>query len=202
LGFEVIERFSTTPDSTYVACRDLRHERPAVIFRSKAVNSKKRERLQQFERLVNQAQSQQIGAATQIPKSTRRKLSTFFSQISLEKMTIHQSRAISKGCFNDCLRIFCSPEEPIHLWVDPKTKTVAATLLHQVAHAERCEIQGGRVRYITNWLRELPEAVLDDLEQGLPFDASLIEYAGYIEAHAKNRTESVCRMMTCSGSYY
>ena len=198
LGFEVLERFNQAPGTEYLACRDLRHERPATMQQKRGVTDKRQRLLQQFDQLVERAVDSTVGATISLPESTLNKLSTFFSQISLEKITIHRSQAISKGCFNDCQKIYCSAEEPINAWIQPDAKQISTNLLIQVAHAERCEIQGGRERYITNWLRDLPASLLDKLQQGSGFDASKIRYAKYIEAHARNRAKSVCRRMLCS----
>ncbi|MES9833553.1 MAG: hypothetical protein ABW139_15060 [Candidatus Thiodiazotropha sp. DIVDIV] len=197
-GFEVLERFNTAPGAEFVACRDLRHERPATVSRATTISSQKRLLSQQFNKLALLAQKGQVGESYHLPKSTQKTLSTYFSQISLDKITIHRSKAIETGCFNDCQRIYCSLKEPIDHWTKPNTAQIAASLLHQVAHAERCDIQGGRERFITNWLRSLPDEVINSLEQGSPFDASQIHYENYIERHAQNRTESVCRRILCS----
>ncbi|MCG7874339.1 MAG: hypothetical protein N0C81_08105 [Candidatus Thiodiazotropha lotti] len=197
LGFEVLERFNQAPGAEYMACRDLRHERPATLQQKTVVNDKRQRLLQQFDQLVERAIETQLGETVNIPESTLNKLSTFFSQVSLEKITIHRSQAISKGCFNDCQKIYCSVDEPVNRWVEPNSKRISTKLLIQVAHAERCEIQGGRERYITNWLRDLPVSLLDKLRQESRIDASKIRYAKYIEAHAKNRAKSVCRRMLC-----
>ncbi len=197
-GFEVLERFDSGPGTEFVACRDLRHERPATVNRATTVRSSKRLLSQQFNRLVRLAQNSQVGKTYHLPKSTQKILTTYFSQISLDRITIHQSKAIETGCFNDCQRIYCSLKEPVENWIKPNRGQIASSLLHQVAHAERCDIQGGRERFITNWLDNLPDEVINSLEQGTPFDASNIHYENYIERHAQNRTESVCRRIHCS----
>jgi hypothetical protein len=165
---------------------------------NKALNDKRQIVLKQFDQLVERAAETQLGDTAHLAKSTLNKLSTFFSQISLEQITIHRSQAITKGCFNDCQKIYCSADVPINEWTRPGAKPISTRLLIQVAHAERCEIQGGRERYITNWLRQLPMTMLKDLQQNRGIDASQIRYAKYIEAHARNRAQSVCRRMRCS----
>jgi hypothetical protein len=158
----------------------------------------KRQLVQQFNQLARLADKAQVGKTYHLPKSTQKKLSTFFSNIRLDQITIHQSSAISKGCFNDCQKIYCSSKQSIDHWVDPNSEQIATSLLHQVAHAERCEILGGRERFLSTRLERLPEDVLDSLEQGTLFDATNIHYENYIERHARNRTESVCRRLYCA----
>jgi hypothetical protein len=181
-----------------MACRDLRHERPANQKPNKTLNDKRQIVLKHFNQLVERASETQLGETARLADSTLNKLSTFFSQISLEQITIHRSQAISRGCFNDCQKIYCSADEPISDWIRPDAKQISSRLLVQVAHAERCEIQGGRERYISNWLRDLPATLLENLEQNNSIDATQIRYAKYIEAHARNRAQSVCRRMRCS----
>ncbi|MEJ2620944.1 MAG: hypothetical protein P8163_11925 [Candidatus Thiodiazotropha sp.] len=198
IGFEILERFNQVPGAEYMACRDLRHERPRNQQQNKMHNNKRQILLKQFDQLVNRASEAQLGEAARLADSTLSKLSNFFSQISLEQITIHRSQAISRGCFNDCQKIYCSANEPVSDWIRPDAKQISSRLLIQVAHAERCEIQGGRERYISNWLRELPETLLENLQQHKGIDATQIQYAKYIETHAKNRAKSVCRRMRCS----
>jgi hypothetical protein len=198
LGFEILERFNQPPGAVYMACRDLRHERPSSQKQNKALNDKRQIVLKQFDQLAERAAKTELGEATPLAASTLKKLATFFSQISLEQITIHRSQAISRGCFNDCQKIYCSVDEPISDWTRPGAKQVSRRLLIQVAHAERCEIQGGRERYISNWMRELPATLLEDLQHNNPIDATQIRYAKYIEAHAGNRAQSVCRRINCS----
>ena len=197
-GFEVIQRFSNTPGASFVACRDLRHERPAITNRATLTSTKKQELLQHFSQLVSQVQQRRIGEPLHLPKPTLDKLSSFFSHIQLDKVTIHRSEALEKGCFTDCQEIYCSSNERLDNWIDPKSTRIPSGLLHQLAHAERCEIKGGRERFLLAWLRHLPDELLTTLEQGKPIDANRIHFVMYMERHAKNRTESICRRIHCT----
>jgi hypothetical protein len=196
-GFEVIQRFNSSPGTSFIACRDQRHERPPTIDRKSTVSDQKQQLLEQFNQLIKLAHDAQMGPPHHLPKSIQNKLSAFFFLIHLDKITIHQSQAISKGCFNDCQRVYCSTEQPLETWIQPNISAISINLLHQVAYAERCELLGGRERFVLSRLQPLPDEVLKNLEQGQPFDASRIHYANTIERHVTNRTESICRRVHC-----
>jgi hypothetical protein len=168
-----------------------------MIDNTTTVSDRKHQLLEQFNQLVALVQDAQVGSSHHLPKSIQNKLSTFFFLIHLDKITIHQSQAISSGCFNDCQRIYCSTEQPLDYWTQPNISAIAISLLHQVAYAERCELLGGRERFLLTRLKRLPEGVLASLEQGQPFDASRIHYTNSLERQVTNRTESVCRRTRC-----
>ncbi|MCU7922199.1 MAG: hypothetical protein KZQ88_05825 [Candidatus Thiodiazotropha sp. (ex Dulcina madagascariensis)] len=198
-GFEVLQRFTDSPGTAFSACRDLRHERPAVMNRSSTnlVSAKRQQLLEHFNKLIAAIEKQRIGETHRLPKASLEKLSIFFSGFDLDSIELGQSKALSKGCFTDCQRIFCASGSQVNAWTDPQTPTLSIKLLHQLAHAERCEIQGGRERFVLSWIRHLPDEVLTSLERGDPIDTDQIHFAMYMENHAKNRAESVCRRLRC-----
>ncbi|MCU7929817.1 MAG: hypothetical protein KZQ90_03375 [Candidatus Thiodiazotropha sp. (ex Codakia rugifera)] len=198
-GFEVIQQFKGNSGTAFSACRDLRHERPPNLNRSSSnlATAKKRQVLEHFNRLMKEIERQQVGQSLRLPKASLNQLSIFFSGLNLETIKLGQSKALSKGCFTDCRQIFCADNSQIIAWTDPQSPILSMQLLHQLAHAERCEIQGGRERFVLSWLRHLPEDVLTSLERGDPIDTEQIHFAMFMENHAKNRAESVCRRLRC-----
>ncbi|MCG8022484.1 MAG: hypothetical protein JAZ02_00645 [Candidatus Thiodiazotropha endolucinida] len=127
----------------------------------------------------------------------RIKLTVFFSGIELSRIRLAHSKALTNGCFTDCRMIFCASKDQVDVWTNPHAPVLTIRLLHQLAHAERCEIQGGQHRFVQTWLRHLPEDVLTALERGDPIDTKKIHFAIYMETHANNRAESICRRVRC-----
>jgi hypothetical protein len=198
-GFEVIESFSDSPGPSFAACRDKRHERPPGLHRpvGSQYNAKNQQLLQQLNLLVKEIEKHRIGASAPLPKATREKLAVFFSGLDLNAIELGYSKALLNGCFTDCRQIFCSEDERVDTWTDPRAPVLSMKLLHQLAHAERCEIQGGRDHFFLTWLRHLPDDVVTALEHGDPIDTDSIHFAMYMESHANNRAESICRRLRC-----
>jgi hypothetical protein len=198
-GFEAIEHFSNSSGSSFSACRDKRHERPSRRNRtSQHYHTKNQQLLAHFERLTKQIEKHQTGTGTPLPKASRDKLAIFFSAIDLKSIRLAHSKALASGCFTDCRQIFCANKDQIEAWSNPYEPTLSHKLVHQLAHAERCEIQGGRKRFTQTWLRHLPEDLLIALERGEPIDTERIHYATYMESHTNNRAESICRRVGCT----
>jgi hypothetical protein len=194
----VIAHFSDSTGPGFTACRDKRHERPTRLGQTgNRLNARYRQLLEQFDRLASEIEKQQTGAPSHLPKASLESLSAFFSGIDLNRVTLAHSKALANGCFTDCRQIFCAREEQVDAWTSPDAPIVSINLLHQLAHAERCEIQGGRDRFVQIWLRHLPEAVFTALKRGDPIDTDQIHYATYMESHASNRAESICRRVGC-----
>lgn len=198
-GFEVIESFSESAGPSFSACRDKRHERPPSYNRSAGsqFNTRNQHLLQQFDRLTREIEKQQVGTSAALPKASREKLSVFFSGLDLKHIKLGYSKALVNGCFTDCRQILCASKDQVDAWTDPKSPVLSMKLLHQLAHAERCEIQGGRDRFVMTWLRHLPEDVITALERGDPIDTDRIHFAMFMESHADNRAESICRRVRC-----
>jgi hypothetical protein len=142
-------------------------------------------------------EQQRTASPVPLPMRTRDRLSLFFSAIDLDSISLAHSTALANGCFTDCRQIFCASKSRIEAWTHPRTPILSRQLLHQLAHAERCEIQGGRDRFVQIWLRHLPQDVFTALNNGDPVDADKIHYATYMESHAGNRAESICRRVGC-----
>jgi hypothetical protein len=198
-GFEVIEHFSTNHGVSFSACRDKRHERPSRLGRSsnRLGGTNNQPLLKQFDRLINEIQTQRSGASSKLPKASREKLSLFFSGLDLSRIELAHSRALKHGCFTDCRQIFCANKDQVDSWTHPDTPVLSTNLLHQLAHAERCEIMGGRDRFVQAWLRHLPDEVLNALKRGDPIDTDKIHFTMFMESHAETRAESICRRVGC-----
>jgi hypothetical protein len=197
-GFEVIQKFSNSAGPSFSACRDKRHERPPRHGTAgNRFNTRHQQLLKQFDRLTREIEKQQTGASSHLPKASREKLALFFSGIDLSSITLAHSKALANGCFTDCRQIFCAQKNQIEAWTNPDTPIVSIKLLHQLAHVERCEIQGGRERFIQIWLRHLPDAIFTALKHGNPIDTAQVHYAIYMENHASNRAESICHRLGC-----
>ncbi|MCG7880351.1 MAG: hypothetical protein AB2614_00690 [Candidatus Thiodiazotropha endolucinida] len=197
-GFEVIERFANSTGPSYSACRDKRHERPRHYrSSSRLYNTNNQQLLDQFKRLIGEIERHQTGAPAHLPQASQDKLAVFFSGIDLSRIRLAHSKALTNGCFTDCRMIFCASKDQVDVWTNPHAPVLTIRLLHQLAHAERCEIQGGQHRFVQTWLRHLPEDVLTALERGEPIDTKKIHFAIYMETHANNRAESICRRVRC-----
>ncbi|PVV15896.1 MAG: hypothetical protein B6D77_01460 [gamma proteobacterium symbiont of Ctena orbiculata] len=198
-GFEVIERFSDSTGPSFSACRDKRHERPARLARSSnnLFNAKNQQLVEQFDRLISIVEKHRTGAASRLPKASRDKLALFFSGIDLNSIELAHSKALMNGCLTDCRQIFCADKDQVDAWTNPQTPVLSLKLLHQLAHAERCEIKGGRDRFIQTWLRHLPDETLAALERGDPLDTQKIHFAMFMQSNASNRAESICRRVGC-----
>jgi hypothetical protein len=197
-GFEAIEHFSNSHGPSFSACRDKRHEHPSIHNRPvKPYNTRNQQLLDQFNRLISEVEKHRTGNPVPLPKSSRERLSLFFSAIDLDSIRLTHSAALANGCFTDCRQIFCASKNRIEAWTHPHTPILSFNLLHQLAHAERCEIQGGRDRFVQLWLHHLPDDVFTALKNGDPVDTQKIHYATYMESHANNRAESICRRVGC-----
>ncbi|MEW8026733.1 MAG: hypothetical protein AB2792_08875 [Candidatus Thiodiazotropha sp.] len=197
-GFEIIEHFASSNGPSFSACRDKRHERPRHNrASSRLYNAKNQQLLDQFDKLIGEIERQQTGTFAHLPQVSQDKLSIFFSGIDLNGIRLAHSKALANGCFTDCRQIFCARKDQVDLWTNPDTPVLSIKLLHQLAHAERCEIQGGRDRFVQAWLRHLPDDVLTALERGNPIDTEKIHFAIFMETHASNRAESICRRIGC-----
>ncbi|MES9969652.1 MAG: hypothetical protein ABW092_06425 [Candidatus Thiodiazotropha sp.] len=198
-GFEIIEHFSDSTGPSFSACRDMRHERPSGLGRSSnnSVKADKRQLLKQFSRLVSKVDKHRSGPSSYLPKASRDKLALFFSGIDLTSIELIHSKALANGCFTDCRQMFCASKDQVDAWTNPQNPVLSLQLLHQLAHAERCEIQGGRERFVQAWVRQIPEEILTALEAGNPIDIDKIHFAMFMESHAETRAESICRRVGC-----
>jgi hypothetical protein len=197
-GFEVIEQYSEGWGAPFVACRDSRHEHPATRDIVRSPPHQRQEIVRQFQQFVELVQARQSGQAQPLPDRIFQQLGTYFQQVRLERVSVAVSDALSKGCFTDCQQIYCAAGEPLAL--DSKHSTIPFELLLQLAHLERCEVQGGQQRYLQSWLREVPEQTLSALQEGKSVTADQLKFAAYLEGHTNNRAESVCRHVHCIGN--
>ncbi|MES9991551.1 MAG: hypothetical protein ABW098_06320 [Candidatus Thiodiazotropha sp.] len=197
-GFEVIEHFTDSSGPRFSACRDRRHERPRHSRPAENLYSNNNPQLlKQFDRLIAEIEKRQVGSSKPLPKASRERLGLFFSAIDLNTIELAHSKALASGCFTDCRQIFCASADQVDAWTTPQAPTLSIKLLHQLAHMERCEIHGGRDRFVPAWLKHLPEDILDDLDRGEAIDTEKIRFAVVMESHANNRAESICRLLRC-----
>ncbi|MET0067025.1 MAG: hypothetical protein ABW076_11840 [Candidatus Thiodiazotropha sp.] len=195
-GFEVIERYTEGRGAPFVACRDSRHERPPVRDIARHPPHLRQEKVQQFEKFVDLVRARQQGHARKLPENLNRQLGTYFQQIRLDRVSVSMSDALSRGCFTDCLQIYCATGEAL-----PESAgraEIPYELLLQLAHLERCEVQGGRQRYLQSWLRDVPEKTLTALQAGETVSADQLQFASYLEGLTNNRAESICRRIHCT----
>ncbi len=197
-GFEVIAQYSEGWGAPFLACRDSRHEHPTTRDIVRHPPHQRQEIVGQFQQFVERVQARQKGQAKPLPERIYQQLGTYFQQLRLERVSVAVSDALSKGCFTDCQQIYCAAGEP--LTHDPEQASIPYELLLQLAHLERCEVQGGQQRYLQSWLREVPEQTLSALQEGKSVATDQLQFAAYLESHANNRAESVCRRVHCVGN--
>jgi hypothetical protein len=119
--------------------------------------------------------------------------------VSLNELRFTHTTALSQGCFSDCKQIYCADPKAIELWTRKEAPIIDQQLLHQIAHAERCQLQGGRDRFVTLWYRYLPAQTQQELSNGEPIDADNIHFAMFMEQQAEHRAETICRRLAnCS----
>ncbi|MET0025991.1 MAG: hypothetical protein ABW101_00020 [Candidatus Thiodiazotropha sp.] len=196
-GFEVIERYTEGRGAPFVACRDSRHERPAVRDIVRQPPHQREEVVQQFREFVSLVRARQQGHAQPLPERFHQQLDAYFQQVRLDRVSVSVSDALSKGCFTDCQQIYCAAGEP--LTHSTEQSGIPYELLLQLAHLERCEVQGGQQRYLQSWLREVPQKTLTTLMAGDAVATDQLQFATYLEGHTNNRAESVCRRVHCVG---
>ncbi len=193
-GFEALADFSDDAGNRFTACRDSRHEQQH--FQVANLRGLPRdELLAQYDLLVSHLESRLVGPPKPLPESIRDALIGYFPGYSLDRLSLLTTRALNQGCFSDCNRIFCADNGQIALWTDPDHPRINHNLLHQIVHGNRCEQEGGRERFVVNWFEHLPDDVYQNLLANEPINADRIHFAMYMESHANNRAENICRRL-------
>jgi hypothetical protein len=190
-GFETLAEFSDETGNRFTACRDNRNKQPRRVV----AGLPQEQQLVQYQLLIDSLESKRQGSPRSLPQATIQALNNYFHGVSLSSLSLVNTHALSKGCFSDCERIFCADEGQIAAWTDPEKPLISHLLLHQIAHGERCEREGGRDRFVSNWFRHLPDDVYQKLLAGEPIDAERIHFAMYMESHADLRAEGLCRRL-------
>lgn len=196
-GFEALGSYDSGPGTRFTACRDQRH----THISSDATRAAESHALQQdavldsYQHLITALEQKRQGDFAPLPAATIDQLENFFPGYSLDQIRLARTTALAKGCFTDCEKIYCAASEPVAQWTQSTSPLISRLLLHQVVHSERCEQQGGRERFVTNWFRHLPDSVLVQLRTGEAVDAQQIHFAMYMETHAEGKSDSICRRL-------
>jgi hypothetical protein len=136
-----------------------------------------------------------------LPEQTLKTLRDSFPGNIVNHLSLIRTAALSQGCFTDCNRIFCADDGRIERWTHTQQPLISRELLHQVVHAVHCEREGGRESFVRRWFQHLPDDIHARLQANLPLDAERIHLAMYMEAHANNRAETICRRLpTCDAA--
>ncbi len=193
-GFEALADFSDDSGYRISACRDSRNEQPHLQIANLRGMSRD-QLLAQYDLLVSHLESRLVGPPKPLPESTLDALNGYFPGYPLNRLSLMRTRALSQGCFSDCNRIFCADNGQIAMWTNPEHPRINRNLLHQIVHGDRCEQEGGRERFVAHWFEHLPDDVYQKLQANAPIDADRIHFAMYMESHADNRAESLCRRL-------
>jgi hypothetical protein len=193
-GFEPLQRYSDGTDIQFTACIDHRNELPDTDTTHLAELRTRTTRpvMEQYQQLVTALEKGRQGSERGLPASAVEALSPYFRGLPLERLKFSWTKALSNGCFSDCDHIFCASAETITEWTRPQQPMLSRLLLHQIAHAESCQREGGRERYVIHWLRYLSDEVQRKLLEGQSVDADQIHFAMYMERHAEIRANNLC----------
>ncbi|MEJ2592699.1 MAG: hypothetical protein P8178_15130 [Candidatus Thiodiazotropha sp.] len=193
-GFEALQRYADGADIQFIACRDRRNEPPDASANRVAVMRSQPNIpvMEQYRDLVSALEKGRQGSVHELPPSTISALAPYFHGLPLQDLTFTQTRALSNGCYSDCEHIYCASGKEITDWTRPQAPLLSRDLLHMIIHAESCEREGGRERYVSHWLRYLSDGVQQRLLQGQAVDASQIHFAMYMERHAEIRARNLC----------
>ena len=189
-----MQRYTDGADIQFFACRDRRNEildagaNQVAVMRSQSNIPV----MEQYRDLVSALEKGRQGSEHELPPATISELSPYFHDLPLHDLTFTQTQALSSGCYSDCEHIYCADSEEITDWTRAQNPLLTRDLLHMIIHAESCEREGGRERYVSHWLRYLSDGVQQQLLQGKAVDASQIHFAMYMERHAEIRARNLC----------
>jgi hypothetical protein len=201
LGFEAIASFTSPVGEGFSACKDLRHNHAKAEHsaQSKRLQQNPSEIMQQYNGLIELLKRKGEGGSQPLPDHSIERLYRHFGGISLRTLRFTHTKALSQGCFSDCQQIYCADRQTVDQWTRREAPIIDQQLLHQIAHAERCQLQGGRDRFVSLWFRYLPAETQEELNKGEAIDADNIHFAMFMEQHAEHRAESICRRLAdCS----
>ncbi len=193
-GFMPLAEFSDDYGNRFIACQDGRHEASGPTAHDLR-ELPQDQLLSQYNRLLDSLENRRIEPPKFLTGAVAEELQPQFRGVPLNRLSLINTRALSQGCFSDCDRVYCADDGQIMRWTDTEQPQITRYLLHQIAHAERCEWEGGRDRFVSRWFQYLPEDILQKLDEGHPIDADRVHFAMYMESHANNRADSVCRQL-------
>lgn len=196
-GFEAIASFNDPDGEGFSACRDLRHNHAKAEHsaQSQRLQQNPSEIMQQYNGLTELLKRKGEGGSRPLPDHSIDRLYRHFGGISLQALSFTHTKALSQGCFSDCQQIYCADRKTIAQWTRSEAPVIDQQLLHQIAHAERCQLQGGRDRFVNLWYRYLPAQIQQQLDKGEAIDADNIHFAMFMEQQAEHRAESICRRL-------
>ncbi|MCU7795785.1 MAG: hypothetical protein KZQ75_01505 [Candidatus Thiodiazotropha sp. (ex Myrtea spinifera)] len=200
-GFEALATFGDKATASFTACRDYRHERPQKPNDLANLDHhalQQESTMDQYRHLTDALTKGRKGESSSLPNHTIERLAHHFRSIPLDALTFTHTNALTNGCFSDCDQIFCANAKTIDQWTRIQNPVISLQLLHQIAHAESCRLQGGRHRFVPRWYQHLPDKAHQQLRQGEPVDTRQIHFAMFMENQAEHRAESICRrLVTC-----
>jgi hypothetical protein len=198
LGFLSLADFSDHWGGRFSACKDGRHERS-----ERAQGSPRRmtrdELLIEYQALIDSLDAKRTGTPKTLPPQTIKILASHFKGFNLSDLSLIRTQALKQGCFTDCQRIYCANDNQIMQWTQAEGAHISHELIHQIVHAQRCQTEGGRDRFVLRWFQHLPNDVHETLRRQEPLDSDRIHFAMYMESHANHRAEVIChRIGRCS----
>ncbi len=194
LGFTPLTAFSDDYGNRFFACRDGRHNEPRPAA-ADIMDLPHDQLLAHYTQLIDSLESRRIEPPKQLPAAVVDALQPQFPGFPLTALRLINTQALKSGCFSDCDRVYCADDGQIARWTDQDQPQITRYLLHQIAHAERCEWEGGRERYVARWFQYLPGDVLQQLDAGEPIDAERAHFAMYMESQAHSRADTVCHLL-------
>lgn len=194
-GFDTMANFSDRNGNRFSACRDSRHQQTALVPTKPYLPSDP-ELLSQYNSLIKRLEEEQIGTPLSLPSQTLQTLSGYFPGQTLGQLSLIRTQALKQGCFTDCDRVFCADDGRVERWTDSHPPLINRDLLHQLVHAVHCKREGGREGFVKHWFQHLPDNVHASLQTHKPIDAEQIHFAMYMETHANNRADALCRRLS------
>ena len=194
-GFDAIERFSDPSGNIFSACLDSRHQQ-ATLNTTRPYLPSNPDLLNQYKTLIKRLETEQKGEPAPLPPQTLEKLRASFPGNALGQLRLIPTQALTQGCFNDCDRAFCADDGRVERWTDRENPQISRDLLHQLVHAAHCQREGGREGFVKRWFQHLPDDVHASLQTNQPIDAQKLQFAMYMETHANNRADALCRLIT------
>lgn len=193
-GFQALAGFDDGSGGHFNACRDSRHEQSRLAYADRQELSRET-LLEHYQVLIDGLEAKSLGSPVALPTHSLDRLAGAFPGFPVNSLSFIRTQALKQGCFSDCQRIYCADDGRIERWTRSEQPLIDSDLLHQIVHAERCMREGGRNRFVSRWFQHLPDDVNARLRENKPIDASRLHFAMYMEAHANNHAEAICRRL-------
>ena len=193
-GFDAIASFSSPTGNRFSACLDSRHQQAALNSTRPYLTSNP-DLFTQYNTLIRRLESEQTGTAQSLPPQTLQTLGNSFPGHALGQLSLIRTQALEQGCFTDCNRIFCADDGRVESWTNGEKPLISRDLLHQLVHAVHCQREGGREGFVKHWFQHLPEDVHARLQTNQTINAQQLHFAMYMETHANNRADALCRLI-------